>query len=115
MDILDRIIALLGDSEQQNLTDYLNLNRVAFSEWKSGKSKSYRKYLIEIAEYFNVSIDFLVYGKEKSSPLELTDKEQDCLNTFNELSKDDQNLAIGFMKGLAAKYDHEAEAKENAS
>ena len=65
MDILDRITMLLGNRDQKDLTDYLKLNSVAFSEWKSGKSKSYRKYLIEISEFFNVSIDFLVYGKEK--------------------------------------------------
>ncbi len=52
MDILDRITMLLGNREQKELTNYLKLNNVAFSEWKSGKSKSYRKYLIEIAEFF---------------------------------------------------------------
>ena len=45
MDILDRITMLLGNREQKELTNYLKLNNVAFSEWKSGKSKSYRKYL----------------------------------------------------------------------
>ena len=57
MDILDRISMLLGKREQRELTDYLQLKNVAFSEWKSGKSKSYRKYLIEIADFFNVSLD----------------------------------------------------------
>lgn len=66
MDILDRISMLLGNREQKELTKYLGLNSVAFSEWKSGKSKSYRKYLIEIADFFNISIDYLVYGKEKT-------------------------------------------------
>ncbi len=51
MDILDRISALLGGREQRELTNYLGLKSVAFSEWKSGKSKSYRKYLIEISEF----------------------------------------------------------------
>lgn len=63
MDILDRISLLLGNREQKELTDYLGLKSAAFSEWKSGKSKSYKKYLIEIAEFFHVSIDYLVYGK----------------------------------------------------
>ena len=77
---------LLGNREQKELTNYLKLNNVAFSEWKSGKSKSYRKYLIEIAEFFDVSIDYLVYGKEKSSPAEqLTDDEQELLTYYKEL------------------------------
>ena len=62
MDILDRISMLLGDRDQKELTEYLGLKSAAFSEWKSGKSKSYKKYLIEIAEFFNISIDYLVYG-----------------------------------------------------
>lgn len=63
MDILDRIIMLMGSRDQKELTKYLQLNAVAFSDWKSGKSNSYKKYLIEIAKFFNVSIDYLVYGK----------------------------------------------------
>ncbi len=67
MDILDRILSLLGDREQKELTDYLGLKSVAFSDWKSGKSSSYRKYLIEISEFFGVSIDYLVYGDDHFS------------------------------------------------
>lgn len=37
------------------------------------------------------------------------------MDAFKELHKGDQNLAIGFMNGLAAKYDHKADAKENVS
>ena len=67
LDILDRISKLLNGREQRELTDFLGIKSVAFSEWKSGKSKSYKKYLIEIADFFNVSIDYLVYGKEINS------------------------------------------------
>lgn len=67
MDILDRIIELLGDDDQKKLTDYLHLKKTAFTDWKSGRSNSYRKYLIEIAEFFGVSIDYLVYGNNHFS------------------------------------------------
>lgn len=87
MDILDRISMLLGSREQRELTSFLGLKSVAFSEWKSGKSKSYRKYLIEIADFFNVSLDYLVYGKEKSSPMvDLTADEQEMLYIYKGLS-----------------------------
>ena len=86
MDILDIITMLLGNREQKELTNYLKLNNVAFSEWKCGKSNTYSKYLIEIAEFFDVSIDYLVYGKEKSSPAEqLTDDVQELLTYYKEL------------------------------
>ena len=64
MSILDRIVELLGEQDQKKLTDYLHLKKSAFTDWKSGKSNSYRKYLIEISEFFGVSIDSLVYGND---------------------------------------------------
>lgn len=102
MDILDRISMLLGSREQRELTNFLGLKSVAFSEWKSGKSKSYRKYLIEIADFFNVSLDYLVYGKEKSSSKDnLSDDEQELLEYFNKLSDKSKGIVLGRAEQLA--------------
>lgn len=100
MDILDRISNLLGAREQRELTNYLGLNAVAFSEWKSGKSKSYRKYLIEISEFFNVSIDYLVYGKESYSNAEFSDNKQELLNLYDHMSELNQGKLIGYAQRL---------------
>lgn len=95
MEILNRIIDLLGNSDQKELTDYLNLKKSAFTDWKSGKSNSYRKYLIEIAEYFNVSIDYLVYGKtiENTISPDLTENEKKLTNIEEKLLKDFRSLS----------------------
>ena len=62
---------------QKDLCDHLNIKNQAFSDWKSGKSRSYQKYLPQIAEYLNLPIDFLL-GKEiqPSNPYNLTIEEQ---------------------------------------
>lgn len=87
---------LLGNREQRELTNFLGLKSVAFSEWKSGKSKSYKKYLIEIADFFNISLDYLVYGKEKGcSTFKLTDEEQELLEYFNKLSDKSKGIILG--------------------
>lgn len=92
MDILDRIALLLGEKDQKELTDYLNLKKSAFTDWKSGKSNSYRKYLIEIAEFFGVSIDYLVFGKSAASESAvLTDIEEGLLTDFRSLSQQGQD------------------------
>ncbi len=102
MGILDRISKLLGNREQRELTTYLGLKSVAFSEWKSGKSKSYKKYLIEIADFFNVSLDYLVYGKEKSSPtFELNADEHELLQYFKKLSDKSKGIVLGRAEQLA--------------
>lgn len=95
MEIIDRISLLLAGRDQKELTNYLGLKSVAFSEWKSGKSKSYRKYLIEIAEFFNVSLDYLVYGKE------LNDDEQELLKSYRKLTYADRKEVSARTKMLA--------------
>lgn len=88
MAILDRIIELLGERNQQDLTDYLGLKKSAFTDWKGGKSNSYQKYLVQIAEYFNVSIDYLVTGKITSDSL--SPKETNLIMSYRELSEQGQ-------------------------
>ena len=112
LDILNRITELLGSKEQQELTNHLGLKKTAFSDWKGGKSNSYLKYLIEIAEFFDVSIDFLVYGKEKSSSSEFTKEEREFITLFRELTRDDQMKIIGRMQVISEEYS--PEQKENA-
>ncbi|SDA20044.1 Bacteriophage CI repressor helix-turn-helix domain-containing protein [Ruminococcus sp. YE71] len=105
MDILNRITELLGDKEQQELTDYLKLQKSAYTDWKAGKSKSYRKYLIEIAEYFGVSIDYLVYGKQSSSPSEnLSDDELELLAYYNKMIDTDKAFLRGEAKILSGAF-----------
>lgn len=101
MDILNRINDLLNGREQQELTNYLGLKKTAFSDWKGGKSNSYRKYLIEIAEFFDVSIDFLVYGKEKNSSSDLTDKEQEIIDIYREFPSDhERGELLGYARRM---------------
>lgn len=101
MSILDRICMLLGDGKQQELTDYLGLKKTAFSDWKGGKSNSYRKYLIEIAEFFNVSLDFLVFGKEHANIENITDDEKELLKYYKELDDYEKGRVVGRAEELA--------------
>ena len=67
MCVLNKIIELLKtqNKKQKDLTDYLGLTKNTFTNWKAGNNQSYKKYLPQIAEFFNVSIDYLL-GKEKN-------------------------------------------------
>lgn len=62
MDTINKIMLLLNSLQrtQQDLTNFLGLEKSTFSAWKSGKSKSYKKYIDKIAEYLNVSTDYLL-------------------------------------------------------
>lgn len=109
MDIIDRILFLLAGRNQKELTDCLGLKSVAFSEWKSGKSKSYRRYLIEISEFFNVSLDYLVYGKEPQATT-LTFDEQKLLKNYGKLTDADKKE----VSEIAEKLAKEKSSEENS-
>ena len=46
-----------------DLTNYLGISKNAVTNWKIGDNKSYMKHLPKIAEFFDVSVDYLL-GKE---------------------------------------------------
>ena len=82
---IDNIITLLKEQNktQKELCDYLGITKNAFTDWKSGRIKSYTKHLPQIAEFFNVSVDFLLgksNQKEKKPSAESEELIQRLLN-----------------------------------
>ena len=65
MEVLHKIIELLKENnkKQMDLTNYLGISKNAVTNWKIGDNTSYKKYLPEIAEFFGVSVEYLL-GKE---------------------------------------------------
>lgn len=72
---LDRIKSLLKQQKktQQDLCRHLGVSKQAFTEWNGGRNASYKKYLPQIADYFGVTIDYLLGDadaqKEKTPPI----------------------------------------------
>lgn len=69
MDIVERIFSLLAERgiEQKDLAQTLKIHPVVVSDWKKGKSKSYKKYIVEIAEMLETTAEYLQTGEEKKS------------------------------------------------
>lgn len=84
MDVLNKISTLLSkkNKNQRDLTDFLGLSKNTFTNWKSGNNTSYLKYISKIAEYLEVSTDYLLGNEQKESPLPF-DSEQ--LKLFNDI------------------------------
>jgi len=82
MDVLLKNILRVKDNKgitDQQFQKDLGLYASAVSEWKNGKSKSYEKHLVKIADYLEVSVDSLL--EKPVAPLD------------NQLSKIDFALA----------------------
>ena len=94
---LDKILELIekNNIKQKDLTDYLGISKNAFTNWKGGFSQSYKRYLPQIAEFFNVSIDYLV-GKES-----LAVENNFTYALYNELAHDLSEEQIKQLKQFA--------------
>ncbi len=68
MNTLDKITQLLKEQKknQSDLCMHLGLKKNTYTNWKSGANSSYKKYLPQIAEFFNVSVDYLLGNDSKT-------------------------------------------------
>ena len=59
---IDIVLELLKNQgkTQKQLCDSIGIGKQTFSNWKSGISSSYTKYLSQIANFLNVSVDYLL-------------------------------------------------------
>lgn len=82
MDTLSRILFILQSNniEQKELCDFLQISNSVFSDWKSGRNKSYKKRISEIAQFLNVSADYLLGNTDTPASAEETDKKRELLN-----------------------------------
>lgn len=96
----------------------LGLSNSSFSDWKRGKASPSLNAVIKIAEYFDVSIDYLVYGVEFSSKakLEFSSREdRDLLKKYHELPPDLQGKLLGYMDGLLSAVQQQVPGEEKLS
>lgn len=59
--IIARTIELLKEQNktQKQLSEFLKISPNAFTNWKAGLNSSYKKYVYAIADFFNVSVEYL--------------------------------------------------------
>ncbi len=85
MDImLEKILALIGNKhgEARTMVNSIGAPPNSVTEWKAGRSKSYRQYLPQIAEYYGVSLDWLSGNADKK---EASAKETEANNDMADI------------------------------
>lgn len=68
---LDKIKQLLKEQKksQKDLTDYLGLKKSTFTSWNAGLNTSYNKYIGKIAEFLDVTSDYLLGKTDERKPI----------------------------------------------
>ena len=115
--VLERILSLIPrkpdgkfvHGSKKSFADKLGLPHNLIAEWCSGRNKSYYKYLYQISEEYNVSVEWLKGEtdiKEKPAPKNgdgLSDDERIMLEKFRSISLDDRKAILRIMNGLTEK------------
>jgi len=70
MNTVERIVNLLKEKgiQQKDFVKNIGLNSSALSDWKSGQNHSYKMHIDKIADYFNVSTDYLLCRTDGPTP-----------------------------------------------
>lgn len=71
-----------------------------YDDVQRGKSSYKLLDIIAMSEKFQLSLDFLVYGKEKSSSKELSDDEQELLLIFKLVSEREKGELLGYARRM---------------
>lgn len=104
MVIIDKILRLLKEQnlKQKELCEYLGISNNNFTEWKSGRSTSYKKYLPEIAKYLGVSVDYLVgtSAVKEVSGKELSEQALEVAELFEKLNPNNRELAFEILSAI---------------
>jgi len=98
LDTLAKIVEQLkkNNKSQKTLTDFLGVHSSIFSEWKKGKNTSYLKHISKIADFLEVSTDYLL-GNEQKEKSPLSDIDSKLLNAFEQLSDEGKVKALEYI------------------
>ena len=68
---LQKILSLLTEKgiQQKTFAENIGVTKHTITDWKNGRSKSYMKYIDKIADFFDVSADYLLEKTDDKSPL----------------------------------------------
>lgn len=106
METINRIFELIN-SKGMSVNSFAvdcKINTMLFSHWKKGRQKPSIDALIKIADYFNVSIDYLV-GRESLSTEKETNNSNKAVNStllhrIENLDELQQAKVLAYIDGL---------------
>jgi len=96
---------ILSEMERQGrkyaeLIEYLDLPRGTFSSWKARRSRNFCEHIGAIADFLEVSAEYLINGNIEGKLVE-NSEEQQLLNYFRKLNVEKQNAVLQNIKWLA--------------
>lgn len=99
---------------QEELADSINVSRGNVGDWERGRAKPGAEALISLSRYFNVSVDWILTGREfesredarifVQSVIEASPEELELLAKIKQLSDKDRGKIEGYIDALIGSY-----------
>ena len=114
--MIERILNLmiLNGVNAKQLTSELELSSSSITEWKKGKAKPSTDAIIKLSNYFNVSCDYILNGKDF---IELDDSQKEILNLMSKMNSNEKDMILERARTIVELKEKNEEniAKENVS
>lgn len=86
---------------QQELGDRLSVSQSTITMWENGKRQPDIETLEEIADFFNVDMNYLIGISEKTTRI-IDQNQHDLLVLYDQLNDEGQQIVIHTIEGLIA-------------
>lgn len=108
--IINRILSLMKENgiTAKYLTTELELSNSSITDWKKGKAKPSTEAIVKIAQYFQVSTDYILLGETNSKTTSLSPDDAEWLSLIHQLPLEAQYEFRGEMKGYLKRLNEES-------
>ena len=106
MEIIERIYQTLSEKDKKayELCEKLNIRTSTMSTWKARTNDPPARYMKTIADFFGVSLDYLMTGREAPVRKTTTVEEEELLELFRRLPADKQQRYLGRLERFLKAY-----------
>ena len=88
------------NKSQQDMAELLQIKQHSYSQYELGKTEPNIKNLIKLADYYNVSIDYLVGRQWHNDIGYLTPQQVECVNMIKQLNEINQVKLMGYLSAM---------------
>jgi len=96
-----------ANKSQKDISEYLKVARSTYNGYELEKSEPNIDTLIKLADYYNVSLDYLIGREFKNEVGYLNEEEINFVKTFLLLNEQNKCKITGYLLGLLAQQDEE--------
>ena len=105
---IPRLFELLKETNtpQKRLAEHIGASQGNISDWKSGKAVPASEKLCAIADFFGVSVDYLLGRTDEIKPAPIVITEGDLFSRLSQLSESELDELENYLDFLAYKRSH---------